>query len=179
MPPAKSSRNLDDSKSEGPNPKEKSGNGHSSTKMRRGASQQNHSHLREVTNAAAIPPSRAAAEPSPPGVGHPSPVFSPHASSHHLLVPTGPANANPSFSLSYTGPPSNEIPSTPTVISTDSTPRAPSPTPTANGSCRNQVGLASTPRPWSDADKLAARAKTSLPSRCANILMEWASKRTT
>ncbi|RMJ14584.1 hypothetical protein BHE90_004529 [Fusarium euwallaceae] len=68
MPPAKSSRNHDDSKADGPNSKEKGGNGHSSTKMRRGASQQNHSHLREVTNAAAIPPPQPAAEPSPPSL---------------------------------------------------------------------------------------------------------------
>ncbi|KAJ4149639.1 hypothetical protein NW754_001076 [Fusarium falciforme] len=68
MPPAKSSRNHDDPKADGPNSKEKGGNGHSSTKMRRGASQQNHSHLREVTNAAAIPPPQPATEPSPPSL---------------------------------------------------------------------------------------------------------------
>ncbi|KAJ4328524.1 hypothetical protein N0V84_001041 [Fusarium piperis] len=68
MPPAKSSRNHDDSKADGPNSKEKGGNGHSSTKMRRGASQQNHSHLREVTNAATIPPPQPVVELSPPSL---------------------------------------------------------------------------------------------------------------
>nr|CEG03123.1 unnamed protein product [Fusarium pseudograminearum CS3487] len=70
MPPAKSSRNHDDSKSDAPNSKEKGGNGHSSTKMRRNASQQNHSHLREVQNAAAVLPPPPA-EPVPPSVGQP------------------------------------------------------------------------------------------------------------
>ncbi|KAF0644898.1 hypothetical protein NXS19_013389 [Fusarium pseudograminearum] len=67
MPPAKSSRNHDDSKSDAPNSKEKGGNGHSSTKMRRNASQQNHSHLREVQNAAAVLPPPPA-EPVPPSL---------------------------------------------------------------------------------------------------------------
>ncbi|KAF5659267.1 hypothetical protein FHETE_9511 [Fusarium heterosporum] len=62
MPPAKSSRNHDDSKSDGPSSKEKVGNGQSSTKMRRNASQQNHSLLRDLQNAAAA----AAAAPQPP-----------------------------------------------------------------------------------------------------------------
>ena len=66
MPPAKSSRNHDDHKSDAHHPKEKNGTGHSSTKMRRGASQQ--SHLREVTNAAAIIAPQPPAEPIPPSV---------------------------------------------------------------------------------------------------------------
>jgi hypothetical protein len=74
MPPAKSSRNHDDSKSDAPNSKEKGGNGHSSTKMRRNASQQNHSHLREVQNAAAVAP-QPPAEPVPPSVGQPPPPY--------------------------------------------------------------------------------------------------------
>ncbi|KAF5267351.1 hypothetical protein FOXYS1_1772 [Fusarium oxysporum] len=67
MPPAKSSRNHDD-KADTPNSKEKGGNGHTSTKMRRNASQQNHSHLREVQNATAAAPPQPPAEPSPPSV---------------------------------------------------------------------------------------------------------------
>ncbi|KAM0416108.1 hypothetical protein ACHAPD_005023 [Fusarium lateritium] len=74
MPPAKSSRNHDDSKSDAPNSKEKGGNGHSSTKMRRNASQQNHSHLREVQNAAAAVP-QPPAEPVPPSVRQPPPPY--------------------------------------------------------------------------------------------------------
>lgn len=75
MPPAKSSRNHDD-KADTPNSKEKGGNGHTSTKMRRNASQQNHSHLREVQNATAAAPPQPPAEPSPPSVRQP-PLF-PH-----------------------------------------------------------------------------------------------------
>ncbi|KAF5554882.1 uncharacterized protein FSUBG_5150 [Fusarium subglutinans] len=67
MPPAKSSRNHDD-KADTPNSKEKGGNGHTSTKMRRNASQQNHSHLREVQNATAAAPPQPPAEPSPPSL---------------------------------------------------------------------------------------------------------------
>ncbi|CAG7560211.1 uncharacterized protein B0J16DRAFT_170633 [Fusarium flagelliforme] len=67
MPPAKSSRNHDDSKLDAPNSKEKGGNGHTSTKMRRNASQQNQSHLREVQNAAAAAP-QPPAEAVPPSL---------------------------------------------------------------------------------------------------------------
>lgn len=61
MPPAKN-RHNDDSKSEGTG-KEKNG-GHSSTKIRRVASQQGSSNLREVQNAsstAANPPAEVVA----------------------------------------------------------------------------------------------------------------------
>jgi histone deacetylase complex subunit SAP30 len=75
MPPAKSSRNHDDSKSDGPNSKEKGTNGHSSTKMRRNASQQNHSLLRELQNAAVAAAPQPPVEPSPPSVGQPPPLF--------------------------------------------------------------------------------------------------------
>ncbi|CAJ0549322.1 Ff.00g029350.m01.CDS01 [Fusarium sp. VM40] len=75
MPPAKSSRNHDDSKADGPNSKEKGTNGHSSTKMRRNASQQNHSLLRELQNAAVAAAPQPPVEPSPPSVGQPPPLF--------------------------------------------------------------------------------------------------------
>ncbi|KAM0235853.1 hypothetical protein ACHAP5_009590 [Fusarium lateritium] len=75
MPPAKSSRNHDDSKSDGPNSKEKGANGHPSTKMRRNASQQNHSLLRELQNAAVAAAPQPPVEPSPPSVGQPPPLF--------------------------------------------------------------------------------------------------------
>ncbi|KAG5656498.1 hypothetical protein KAF25_000085 [Fusarium avenaceum] len=68
MPPAKSSRNHDDSKADGPNSKEKGTNGHSSTKMRRNASQQNHSLLRELQNAAVAAAPQPPVEPSPPSL---------------------------------------------------------------------------------------------------------------
>ena len=74
MPPAKSSRNHDDSKLDAPNSKEKGGNGHTATKMRRNASQQNQSHLREVQNAAAVAP-QPPAEAVPPSVGQPPPPY--------------------------------------------------------------------------------------------------------
>ncbi|KAF4957768.1 hypothetical protein FGADI_2900 [Fusarium gaditjirri] len=72
MPPAKSSR-IHDDKADTPNSKEKGGNGHASTKMRRNASQQNHSHLREVQNATAAAPPQPPVEPSPPSVRQPPP----------------------------------------------------------------------------------------------------------
>lgn len=93
MPPAKSARNHDDHKSDGP--KEKNSNGHTSTKMRRGASQQNHSHLREVTNASAAAPPKPAAEPSPPSLHWTSferDILHAYRREHHLKTPTSFSN---------------------------------------------------------------------------------------
>ncbi|KAK7414860.1 hypothetical protein QQZ08_012487 [Neonectria magnoliae] len=95
MPPAKSSRNHDDSKSDAPNSKEKNGNGHASTKMRRGASQNSHSHLREVTNAAAVVPPPPPAEPTPPSLQWSSferDVLHAYRREHHLTTPTSFSN---------------------------------------------------------------------------------------
>ena len=69
MPPAKSSRNHDDSKANMAGSKEKN-SGHSSAKMRRITSQQGGSQLREVTNASATASSQPA-EPAAPSVRHP------------------------------------------------------------------------------------------------------------
>lgn len=95
MPPAKSSRNHDDSKSDAPHSKEKNGNGHTSTKMRRGASQNSHSHLREVTNAAAVVPPPPPAEPTPPSLQWSSferDVLHAYRREHHLTTPTSFSN---------------------------------------------------------------------------------------
>ncbi|CAM1511558.1 Fc.00g090710.m01.CDS01 [Cosmosporella sp. VM-42] len=105
MPPAKSSRNHDDSKSDGHNSKEKNGNGHSSAKMRRGASQQS-SHLREVTNAPTSVPVQPPAEVVPPSLQWSSfdrNVLHAYRREHRLTTPTSFQNPYHQWVLSHPG----------------------------------------------------------------------------
>ncbi|KAI5463738.1 hypothetical protein BGZ63DRAFT_403015 [Mariannaea sp. PMI_226] len=105
MPPAKSSRNnQDDSKSDAPHSEKKNGNGHTSTKMRRGASQNSHSHLREVTNAAAAAPPPPA-EPTPPTVQWSTfdrEILHAYRREHRLNTPTSFSNPYRQWILSQT-----------------------------------------------------------------------------
>lgn len=86
MPPAKSSRNHDDSKSDAAHGKEKNGGHLTSTKMRRIASQNSASHTREIANA----PAAAASQPVPAETTAPNVRRPPLSASREAETPSVP-----------------------------------------------------------------------------------------
>ncbi|KFA61907.1 hypothetical protein S40285_02820 [Stachybotrys chlorohalonatus IBT 40285] len=97
MPPPKSSRNHDDAKADSAGTKEKSGSHHTSTKMRRVASQSTAAQIREAAAVLTSTPHQPPPEPHAPSLSWPSfdrEVLHAYRREHRLNTPT-------SFASSY------------------------------------------------------------------------------
>lgn len=165
MPPAKN-RHHDDSKSEA-TAKEKHG-GHSATKIRRVASQQGGSNLREVQNASASAKAQPPAEATAPSVrcSRFTPLLSTHGHKTDMVV-----------FYSFNGLPLSETLFTPTAANTASTLPAPSPAHSTRLCSRSPAGSACTLRRCFDARK-ADRIRSASQWPSENTSTIWASRKT-